>query len=529
METDAVGSTSTGWFPPDNTIVSASPGQRRKRPGQHVHDFDRMAYSPKRNRGEAPASEDNPNQQKDETRNKISQQTIPSAKSYFNSYKPHKTNADNTRGRRSSDVRARQSFPPFRISLADDRRYPTTEFTIIMEINNHCKLNLTFGRFTKSNDDKTSFLLYASTSAQFEHLMHISNWPERICQTEYQLTLPTKIPPQYSIVVLNIPFQWNETAFGEALKSRYPSIVRVVRLYRRGGHPLSKIRVDFASNSELGTILKAKCVLLNEDNTAFAVEPYVPPTQVLRCYNCQAYEDHVAAHCPNKSNPVCFRCAQNHPFNSQCDRPIQCANCKGSHMAGNPSCPVKSEKRHEKEQRKKAPSGTPSLPAKSNQRAWSTNTVELLFNEMRPIDAASSVSTAANTPNGGNLLKDFTDTLRSINDTLLQIKHQQDTLNQRSESLEGQVHNYLEDMKQVKHCLYEIICPMVDELSNRTQKKARGAVKEALPPLCSRLKTFIEESIYPKNTTKSSNESTDARERVQSTDEPLLRVLHHES
>ncbi|CAF4966340.1 unnamed protein product [Rotaria sp. Silwood1] len=73
--------------------------------------------------------------------------------------------------------------------------------------------------------------------------------------------------------------------------------------------------------------------LMHDDNTAFAVEPYIPPIRILRCYNCQVYDDHIAAHCPNKDNPVCFRCAQHHPYNPNCNNVIKCAHCQGDHMA----------------------------------------------------------------------------------------------------------------------------------------------------------------------------------------------------
>ncbi|CAF4887168.1 unnamed protein product, partial [Rotaria sp. Silwood1] len=58
-----------------------------------------------------------------------------------------------------------------------------------------------------------------------------------------------------------------------------------------------------------------------DDNTAFAVEPYIPPSRILRYYNCQIYDDHVAAHCAKKDNPDCFICTQHHPNNPNYDGP----------------------------------------------------------------------------------------------------------------------------------------------------------------------------------------------------------------
>ncbi|CAF4740776.1 unnamed protein product, partial [Rotaria sp. Silwood2] len=220
---------------------------------------------------------------------------------------------------------------------------PVTEVAIIKEINNHYKLNLTYGRYTKTKDDEKCFLLYASTTAQFEFLMNVSNWPNKIRNVDYQLDLPMKIPTSYSIVVLNVPSQWNEHTFGNELKQRYPSIVRDVRLFVKGGRPLNKVRLDFSSYKELSSILKLRRILLDDSNTAFTIEPYHALTRVLRCYNCQAYNDHIAAHCPNKNDPICFRCGQHHSYNPSCNNPIRCVHCNGNHMAGNPACPKKIE------------------------------------------------------------------------------------------------------------------------------------------------------------------------------------------
>ncbi|CAM4823966.1 unnamed protein product [Rotaria magnacalcarata] len=124
----------------------------------------------------------------------------------------------------------------------------------------------------------------------------------------------------------------------------------------KGGRPILRIRVDFSTNKELSEILKIKRILLDDDNTAYTIEPYVPPSRILRCYICQQYDDHVAAHCPNKDKPICFKCGQQHNYNPECQNEICCAHCKGSHMAGNPSCRSKIETRESKKMKMKTTS-----------------------------------------------------------------------------------------------------------------------------------------------------------------------------
>jgi hypothetical protein len=170
-------------------------------------------------------------------------------------------------------------------------------------------------------------------------------WPPMICKLNYTLDVPSKTPTAYSIVVLHVPVQWSIDEFGNDIRKQYATAVNVERLFVRGGKPLAKVRIDFSSNKELSTISKTKRILFDEANTSFQIEPYVPPTKVLRCYNCQQYNDHTALNCPNKEKPVCFRCGQGHPYNPNCLNQICCAHCQGDHMSGNPSCPNKIEER----------------------------------------------------------------------------------------------------------------------------------------------------------------------------------------
>jgi hypothetical protein len=186
--------------------------------------------------------------------------TANSTTSYFNTTQQQqqfnkRSNESSLRLHRDSP---RQSFPPFSIRLQNASRYPTTELNLIKEINKHCKVNLTYGRYTKTSDNQMCFLLYASITAQFEYLMSETNWLTMINNTEFILDLPNKIPPSYSIVIQNVHSQWNTQAFENELKQHYPSIVRVVRLFVNRGRPLSKVRMDFSSYKEFSNILKAK-------------------------------------------------------------------------------------------------------------------------------------------------------------------------------------------------------------------------------------------------------------------------------
>jgi hypothetical protein len=481
----------------DNYNERSSLSLNRKRDNHHLHEVEASNHTPKKNRLEKVDFVDEPNQhtsnieQNYQTTSKKS--TTNSTSSYFNTQHAiqRQQNESSTKLKRES---SKTTFPPFRILLQDVNGYPSTELSIIREINKHTRLSLTYGRFSKTTEDQTCFLLFANTATQFEYLLNKVNWPSTINKSSYKLNLPNKIPSSYSIVVQNVPHQWDVQAFGDELKQQYPSIVRAVRLYMTGGRPLSKVRIDFSSYKELSTILKTKRILLDDENTAFTIEPYIPPTRILRCFNCQAFDDHVAAHCPNKNNPVCFRCAQHHPYNSNCKNPIKCAHCEGKHMAGNPNCPIKLEKRQEKNQRLKLTNNSTKTLSQQQQckEAWLSNANQHLSANETTLknphpERSNSNSNSINFNEQANMIT----MLDKISVTMLEIKRQQETLKSKVDSIDLKILKYQTELDQIKQCVYDILCPLVNEVTKLIQPRAKNANKQTLTPLYNKLTEFI--------------------------------------
>ncbi|CAF1457125.1 unnamed protein product [Adineta steineri] len=256
----------------------------------------------------------------------------------------------------------RSTFPPFRITFVADST--PSELSIIKDINKHCRIGLSYGRYSSTGNNKC-FLLYANSSEQFDH---------------YEITSPSKVPTSYSIVDIGVPAQWKLEQFESDIKKQYPTIIKVERLYVKDRIPISKVRIDFFSNQEVKKIILNKRLLLDDENTSFVIQPYSPPAKVLRCFNCQQYNDHITANCLLKDKPKCFRCGSNHPFNPSCNNKICCANCGQNHMAGSPSCPVKVEEQRKYQQLSKT---IPTINNNNNKvlyvkstdapSAWATN------------------------------------------------------------------------------------------------------------------------------------------------------------
>ncbi len=132
-----------------NDLISCT--YNRKRSVQYTNEYESSSHTPKRNRVEASEYdielERHPsklNQNKQRAANMSAATTTIS--SYFNNLnlnmgdQPKKSsNNSSTRSLRESP---RQTFPPFRITLEDVNRYPTTELGVVKERKKYCKLNL---------------------------------------------------------------------------------------------------------------------------------------------------------------------------------------------------------------------------------------------------------------------------------------------------------------------------------------------------------------------------------------------------
>ncbi|CAM4762661.1 unnamed protein product [Rotaria magnacalcarata] len=385
---------------------------------------------------------------------------------------------------RKQQKQTHESFPPFRIKLNDDN-YPAQDVTIIKDLNRKCKLNLTYGRMSTSHNDK-HYLLYCNTTTQFETLLDKSNWPETICNSMYSIDIPRRFPSSYSVVALNIPTQWNAENFCEELKLRYKTIIKGERMFVKGGRPIPRIRIDFSSNKELTEILQSKRILLDDDNTAYTIEPYVPPTRILRCYNCQQYDDHIAVRCPNKDKPICFKCGQQHSFNPDCQNEVCCAHCKGNHMAGNPNCPQKIATRENKKTQMKAIGQTPTTQT-MNSNIWTGDTTRRLFGNATTTQ--SIILNKVHDNNNDELMKK----LDSIENNIQTILKQQAEVNQLINDTNIKINNQATEILNINYILNDIVCPLLKDITNVIYTQITTQQKQQINPIYNRLVSFLEQ------------------------------------
>ncbi len=72
---------------------------------------------------------------------------------------------------------SRSSYPLFRRTFVDDKS--PSELSVIKDINKHCCISLSYGRYS-SMGQKKSFLLYGNSNDQFDCLIDKNKWPIQI-------------------------------------------------------------------------------------------------------------------------------------------------------------------------------------------------------------------------------------------------------------------------------------------------------------------------------------------------------------
>jgi hypothetical protein len=235
----------------------------------------------------------------------------------------------------------RSKLPPFKITFENNQQPPEIQvLNELVKYNN--RLNVSTAFYSKHINMKHLLLLYANDSSTYEMLCQNNSWPNILCNLSFQVTLPRRFPPSYSILINRIPREWDITTIQPLIADRYTSTDRITRIFR-DGQPTTRIRIDFHSQDDVQSILHDGFIYI--DSIRYSAIPYKPLLRIERCFQCQQF-GHTIHNCINE--PKCFKCGLTHPYNPNCLNTITCANCGGLHMAGAPECPVKISFRKEK-------------------------------------------------------------------------------------------------------------------------------------------------------------------------------------
>ncbi|CAF1066983.1 unnamed protein product [Didymodactylos carnosus] len=224
-------------------------------------------------------------------------------------------------------------------------------------------------------------------------------------------------------------------------------------------------------------------MLFDDDNTAYTIEPYVSPTRVLRCYICQQYDDHIAAYCPNKDKPICFKCGQQHSYNPDCQNEVCCVHCKGGHMAGNPNCPKKIETRDLKKLQRKSSSLISTNLSYTNR--WTGNSARYLF--------GNSTTTTNNNANDNNRLMEMIDT---IHVNIQTVSQQQSDLIKLFNDLSDKTNNQVKETVNINQVLNEIVCPLLKDVTNIIYTQINPQQKQQIKSAHNKLVSYLDHKVF---------------------------------
>lgn len=234
-------------------------------------------------------------------------------------------------------------LPPFKLEFKDQQKPPEIQvLNDLVKYNN--RLNISAASYSKNIQSTHVLLLFVNDSSTYELLFNKNAWPHLICNLPFQVILPRRVPPSYSVLVNRIPREWNLDTIQPLLIERYTSTHHITRIFR-DGQATTRIRIDFYSQNDVQSITQNGYIYI--DSIRYPATSYKPLLRIDRCYKCQQF-GHKFHDCTNE--PKCYKCGEFHHYNPNCTNPIKCANCAGSHMAGSPECPVKISYRKQQQQ-----------------------------------------------------------------------------------------------------------------------------------------------------------------------------------
>ncbi|CAF1374637.1 unnamed protein product, partial [Rotaria sordida] len=167
--------------------------------------------------------------------------------------------------------------------------------------------------------DHRELLLFVLNRETFLMLYENRNWPITINSIDYLKISPSHLPPQFSIMLRNVPLDIDINEFASLMKIDYPDIMNVHRISNKLKQPTS-------------FLLK---------NERFPVKEYIAPAKVLICSKCFQI-GHFRGTCKGILE-YCRLCGNSVPdlklHKESCDNQLCCIRCKGQHDANGIRCP----------------------------------------------------------------------------------------------------------------------------------------------------------------------------------------------
>ena len=176
----------------------------------------------------------------------------------------------------------RYAFLPFIIKLEQN----VVDNLVIKELSDFFftkfkyKLNFAGHRIKNKNE----LLLFAGNRESFALLFDDEKWPNTIKSTKFDKIRSSHLPPQFSIVVRNVPIDYDMTSFINDMKVEYPDVVNAHRITNKNHQPTTFVRVDIKNIKSIDDLLSTKYIYLN--SSRYSITEYLAPAKVLVCTKC---------------------------------------------------------------------------------------------------------------------------------------------------------------------------------------------------------------------------------------------------
>ncbi|CAF1642529.1 unnamed protein product [Rotaria magnacalcarata] len=199
----------------------------------------------------------------------------------------------------------------------------------------HPDITIAATRYAQTRFPFSPFIIHANS---FTSLLDEDKCPPQIGSQYYTFPSSPTIPPQLSLIIKNVNFHTDINEFSSDLKTKFPEIIKVIRLKNKFQQDIKIVKIEFVSTSARDQILAAGKI--NVNYRSYDVEEYIAPARVLICSKCCGI-GHFKRQC-TQSNETCKTCGLSFPDLKQhvCSNLPNCIHCGGEHLSNVVSCPV---------------------------------------------------------------------------------------------------------------------------------------------------------------------------------------------
>ncbi|CAM4833870.1 unnamed protein product [Rotaria magnacalcarata] len=262
-------------------------------------------------------------------------------RSHSNIHTPNRTNNSFEPNEISSQARryaeTRYPFPPFIIKFTQDVDEKVIINSVLKHFNDIYKANIILAGHRLK--EKRELLLFVDNRESFVMFFDDDKWPNTLNSIDYVKTRPNHLPPQFSIILRNVPIDRDINLLLEDIKIMYPEVVSIFRLSNKDKRPTTIVRLDIIGIKVIEDLLSKKHIYIN--NIRYPLTEYLVPAKVLVCTKCFQI-GHFRSTCrsPMEFCRICGTAVDDlKEHKDKCNNKLKCIRCAGEHDSNDHRCP----------------------------------------------------------------------------------------------------------------------------------------------------------------------------------------------